>query len=172
MPDVVVISGRSCVGKTLGGKFVSAQHGFRFVEASDFMREIWANEGAGWSLDGFARHLLSRDPSKVPNAILNRFGTARLVITGLRSPYEVQKIQDTGRTVSLLFIHANLATRLERCVGRAREGYQRTTLELRALDRLHDAMGLSKLKKLPTVRILHNEGTIDNYKRKLLETID
>jgi dephospho-CoA kinase len=170
MLDVVVISGRSCVGKTLGGKFLSMERGFRHVEASEFMRNIWASEGAGWSLDEFAGRLLSRNPSRIPTAILKRFGTGPLVITGLRSPYEVQKLLDLGRSVSALFIRASLATRLERSIGRARDGYQRTVSELCALDRLHDAMGLAELEKLAYVRILRNDGTIENYKRELLAT--
>jgi adenylate kinase family enzyme len=91
MLDLVVICGRSCVGKTLAGKFLSAEHGLHHVEASDFMRKIWEQEGHGRSLDEFARSLLSNDPSRIPRAILERFGAVPLVITGFRSPCEVQR---------------------------------------------------------------------------------
>lgn len=171
MLDLVVICGRSCVGKTLAGKFLSAEFGLRHVEASEFMREIWESEGRGCSLDEFASSLLSNDPSRIPRAILERFGSIPLIITGFRSPSEVQELMLTGRSVSVLFIHANIATRLKRSVVRGREGHQRTLLELRALDRTHDLMGLNELEKLSGDKVLYNDGTIENYKRELLATL-
>jgi hypothetical protein len=77
----------------------------------------------------------------------------------------------TGRSISVLFINANLAARLERSVDRSREGHQRTLPELRALDQIHDLMGLDELEKLSGGKVLYNDGSIENYKRELLAAL-
>jgi hypothetical protein len=168
LDKVVLICGLSCVGKTLGGEILAADFGLVHAEASAAMRLLWRGSESFLSLEAFAERSLSEDPSRVPVAIIKRtHGIGSLVVSGLRAPREVEVFASAARDVQLVFVRADPAERLRRCLARGRRGHPRDARDLLELDRVQERMGLNDLAELPRAACVANNGTIDEYRSRL-----
>lgn len=170
MLRVTLLCGLSCVGKTLGGELLSADLGFVHTEASATMRTLWRELGRELPLDVFAERSLSEDPSRVPLGIIERARSNRdgsLVVSGLRSPREIDVFTNLGCDVRLVVVLARPEVRLSRSMNRGRAGHPKHEDELLELDRLHQRMGLAEIIALPWASRVFNDGTIEEYRSAL-----
>lgn len=163
MGDAIIFCGRSCVGKTTGAAYLAKQLARPHIEASSIMRSFWQRSEIEYSLDEFAAHQLQIDPDRVPRAALRLSNGLPIVISGLRSPLEINAVRRNFTSVHLIYIEASFDVRLSRAALRARRGHANDFSGLQALDQLHDAMGLGLVSSDPTAIILHNDGQLDTY---------
>lgn len=163
MSDAIIFCGRSCVGKTTGATYLAEELARPHIEASSIMRSLWQRSEIECSLDEFAAHQLQIDPDCVPRAALRLSNGLPIVISGLRSPHEINAVRKNFTSVHLIYIEASFDVRLSRAALRARRGHANDVSGLRALDQLHDAMGLDSVSNDPAAITLHNDGRLNTY---------
>jgi cytidylate kinase len=169
MHSFIVLCGPTCAGKTLGGSLLSKLLGYKHVEASAIMREICDRESGVLDIDQFAIKSLQEAPDRVPLQVLERFGASGVVLTGLRSPWEIETVRAHVANPLIAFVSAPAETRLLRGVSRARPGHPTTMKHLQCLDGLHAHMGLQSIESHPTTAAVENAGTITEYERLLAD---
>jgi len=163
----IAICGRTCSGKTSAGNHLAAKLGFTHIEASSIMREIWNCSGSSLTLDEFAEQQLCDHPHVVPKAAIDRAIGAHLVLTGLRSPDEVGYLSAARGETLVIYIEADIQTRLARCLNRSRPGHPRTIQDMKVLDRIHSRMGLGKIEKASSTQKLVGGQEIESFHRAL-----
>lgn len=167
MRNFIVLCGPTCAGKTLGGALLAHRLGYKHVEASKIMRELCDREGTGLDIDRFAFTSLREAPERVPLQVLNRFGLSGVVLTGLRSPLEVETIRARIVDPLVAFISAPPETRLQRAKTRARPGHPMRLKELLQFDKLHADMGLQSIADHHKTVAVENVGSITEYESVL-----
>jgi len=168
-PMLYLVSGPTCAGKTTLAEYLVRQYGYYHIEASDFMYlSYYQKHGVGSSVNirDFAHQVLQIDPSVVVRQIidhLQQIGNASIVITGFRSPAEVNVFNAlyTGKdNVEVIYIDASFDTRYERYVTRAREG-ETSEEEFRQENIKQDEMGLKDIGTSFCDDNLFNESSFD-----------
>lgn len=91
----------------------------------------------------------------------------KVVISGLRAPAEVAAIFRVHPKARLIFVEARFEIRLDRALRRARPGHVLTADDLRALDRLHETMGLNAIAAHAKATVVLNEATLSPYREAL-----
>lgn len=156
-PPVVVVCGFSCAGKTTAADWLSKQYGFLHIEASDYMYRAFRERHGltkNIKIGEFAESALLEEPSIAARPIaefIQRCGYAPVVVTGFRSPAEIEdlsaRLEGTAK-VLVIFLEADFQTRLERAVARNREPMDAEKLTRR--DDQEVRMGLDKIQAIPT----------------------
>lgn len=167
-----IICGPSCAGKTTLAKYLAVHYGYYHIEASDFMYlSYYQRHGVASSvkIGDFAEQALRDQPEIVAEQILcNIQGgkTGPLVVTGFRSPLEVdwfQRYYMGSYPIVVVYIAADAVLRFERSVIRQRDGEatNRETFNLR--DAQQSAMGLEELEKRFLADRLENNGSLESF---------
>ncbi|MBC7661595.1 MAG: AAA family ATPase [Chitinophagaceae bacterium] len=166
VPPVWVVCGYSCAGKTTLAEWLSAQYGFLHLEASDYMRqEYWERHGvsSAVSVGDFASAALAIEPWVAAKPIgkdIKRFGYPAVIVTGFRSPNELDALQKelgSSHQVVPIFIHSSVEVRLERSIKRQREAVSPASFAKR--DRQERSMGLDEIEKIAIRSTLSNNGS-------------
>lgn len=167
-PEVILICGYSCVGKTMLAEWLRGLYGYMHLEASDFMyQEFWRRHGVTNSVGvgEFASSVLSQDPSVVPNAIsaqISEKAYSKVVISGFRSPQEVVQLRkrlSPDREVVVVFLHSSEDVRYQRAVRRGRENISLD--QMRRRDYVEAQMGLDVIGADDRVFHFQNCGSAD-----------
>ena len=167
-PPLFLVSGPTCAGKTTLADHLVSQYGYYHIEASDFMYLSYHRKlgiGSQISISSYARKALESDPDIVVNEILSfltsRKGLPPLIITGLRTPEEIEsfKIKYIGpQSIRIVTVSANKELRLERYLERNRGG--KTSPEKFHIDcTIQDEMGLDRLMNSYNDDLYINEET-------------
>ena len=167
MPRLILLCGRTCSGKTLGGQILARTFGYQHIEASSLMREFWMRTDQRQPLETFAKDSLLADPTRIPTAAVARAKKGTLVLTGLRSPAEVAAARKAFAESRLIFLHTPIALRLQRSVRRGRPGHPNSIDHLERVDGLHNEMGLNSVQSDSSAIQLENKGSLESYARKL-----
>jgi dephospho-CoA kinase/inosine/xanthosine triphosphate pyrophosphatase family protein len=169
-PTLYLVSGPTCAGKTTLAEYLVHQYGFYHIEASDFMHLSYHQKhgvGSSVKIRDFAHSVLQEDPGIVVRQIMNHLqeiGKASIVITGFRSPEEVDAFSAiyTGvDDVEVIYIDASYDIRLERYVKRARKGVS-CMEEFRQENSRQEEMGLKEIGANFCEDHLYNEATFDD----------
>lgn len=166
-PPVIVICGYSCAGKTTVANWLSKNHGFLHIEASDYMYRAFRERHGVVSnirIGDFAEAALIEEPSIAARPIadlIKHSGHSPVVVTGFRSPAEIIELRNRLRgntSVLVTFLEADFQTRLQRAIARQREPVDSEKLLRR--DTQEDRMGLS------SIREYSSETHVPNMTRK------
>lgn len=162
-PPVWVICGLSCAGKTTIAQWLSDHYGFLHLEASDFMRQAyWERHGMGSQVDisEFALAALAVEPwiaAKPIASEIRRLGFPAVVVTGFRSPAELESLQQhlgQDRPVTPIFLDADENIRFARAQCRRREAVSEASFQMR--DSQEFAMGIQGIRALAAKQTIAN----------------
>lgn len=169
-PPLFIICGLSCAGKTTLAQFLVAKKGYMHFEASDFMRIAYyerLGRDSVTALSKFAAKVLEEEPSVVPEKIskyLERFDRAPVVITGFRSPREVESLISMYNGVSPLkfvYVDAPRRVRFDRAISRSRSDCPASVADMRLRDDEQLAMGLSAIRKSGQFVRISNSSSVE-----------
>lgn len=174
-PLFFIICGPTCAGKTTLATYLADKYNYYHLEASDFMYlSYYQRHGIGSSvkISDFAEKALAKNPSIVVDKILKNIKELHntpIIITGFRSPEEIKSFrrQYQGRfRIDVVFIEADKLLRFNRCLKRARHDTQMSLHDFELESRKQENMGLNKIRKGVSSKIIQNNGSIENYFEK------
>lgn len=169
-PVAFIISGPSCAGKTTLSTYLQNNYNYYHLEASDFMYlSYYERHGTGSTVQigDFAESALKDNPSIVVDQILNHikgFKHIPLVITGFRSPVEVEQFKKRysgGLDLKVIYIDADQQVRYDRNLLRNRGDVVKTLTKFKGKDTQQYNMGLSVILNSYSRNILQNNGSLD-----------
>lgn len=177
LTPALLVVGRTCAGKTTFAEHASAQHGLKYIEASEIVRSLDVERSPADDPQGFAyamRALNQLGHDIVAREIVARYGgqlDGPFVVSGLRDVKELRYMRHLVPRAKVVLVEASERTRFERHVQRARAGAGLTIGEFRARDGQQDAFGLLPIvEDLADIRVL-NEGRIEEYRRQVDDVV-
>jgi dephospho-CoA kinase/inosine/xanthosine triphosphate pyrophosphatase family protein len=174
----LILSGFTCAGKTTASQHLARQFGYLHVEASDFMYlNYYYRHGYSGdiSIADFAEDALAQKPEiaaeKIAEYIADNGGSP-VVVSGFRSSQEVGYLKDAmaalGKTLNVVFVDSDEATRYKRLSSRKRPGDDISLEDFRRRDEQQRRMGLEQIAAASDATILKNDVSLPEY----LEAID
>lgn len=166
-----LVSGPTCAGKTTLAEYLIQAYGYYHVEASDFMYlSYYQMHGVSSSVKirDFAHDILKTDPAIVVRQIikhLEKIGAIPVVITGFRSPNEVEQFKEMysgSDNIEIVYVEAPSSGRFDRYVKRDRGG-QTSKLEFEKENNRQNEMGLKDIGKKYCDDHLYNDSTFDDF---------
>lgn len=166
---VANVCGFPCAGKSTAAAFME-KHGFLAIEASASMHQLYKDARSALPISRFAQTKLKEAPESVPRMIAASIprDVERLVVSGFRSPHELQHMRGIypNADFRVIFIEADVAIRFERCRLRARQDAASDISAFAAEDREQELMGVAEIRRGPAVKAVDNSGST-----KDLETV-
>lgn len=165
---LLIVCGPSGAGKTTLAEYLMERFGYMHFEASDFMRLAYherLGRDAEIQVSEFAAAVLKNEPWTIPESVvqyIDRFSGHPVVVTGFRSPKEVQYLCDyfEGKgEISVLFLDAPRKIRFLRVNKRNRDGVTLSYMEMCRRDNEQRKMGLYDIKSIPRAELLKNKET-------------
>ena len=156
------------------GQHLQANLDFLHVEASDYMHYLFDAESEhDETISQFALRKMASDPIAIPRFILgltgSRWGSENnVVISGFRSPIEVQEMAESLRTIRwtrTIYVQAAREVRFRRCAMRKRSRKDAEWSTFAIEDGRQCNMGVQDVRDQAGVITVHNEGTIQEYLR-------
>lgn len=166
-----LICGPSCAGKTVLATHLSKKYGYYHIEASDFMHLAYYKvHGVNSSINihEFALQALENDPRIVSREVLAHIDSIlehSIVITGFRSPDEINHFRSATQSYQYFFVHANQRNRYQRNGKRSRNDNKDTFKEFKERDEIQNKMGLSLIDSDSTFTRIKNDGSLKDYFR-------
>lgn len=161
--DSLVVCGPTCSGKTTLAQFLVDRYGFYHIEASDFMHLAYYHKhgiGSDVAIHDFAMDALENDPSIVSARIISFLRDRSFkdfVITGFRSPKEIDSVVGQVPIEKFFYIHTDKRIRMQRSIQRGRgDSFEKRE----AVER---KMGVYEFSFLPYFAQVTNEGSLDDY---------
>ncbi len=173
-----LVCGLPCAGKTTLGEFLSNDHYYYHIEASDFMYLSYYERHGIYSavkIPDFAEKVLLDTPSIVVDqtlAHLAELKNATFIITGFRSPKELEIFLNRYRglnTVYQVFVNADSKIRYHRNLVRGREGDISSEKDFLDRDKQQLRMGLKEIKTNLRSEVIFNNSDFESYFQSFLE---
>ena len=173
---VILVVGARCSGKTTFSDFMANYESVRVYEASTVLRGIGEEIGVipsnseealdflneiGW--DSVARKIA--DYIDKDDARLN-------VVTGLRTPEELLFLKRRFPSARIVLVDADQRIRFERHIRRARDGELTNMKAFSSEDEKQREFGTLRIASDIAEITIHNDGTRDQYCKKIEEAID
>ncbi|WP_122860606.1 AAA family ATPase, partial [Pseudomonas viridiflava] len=172
-----IICGATCAGKTVLATALARLHAYRHIEASDFMRcALYTRHGysSTMKIQDFAKDALKKDPGIVARQIsqyVKNSSTTGLVITGFRSPQEIQILREelSGIDLEVLYIDSSLNIRFQRNKTRNRSDALISISDFERKNETQNSMGLDGIRQL--AKIISNEQSLFRYIKDTVSTL-
>ncbi len=173
-----LVCGLPCAGKTTLGEFLSNEHDYYHIEASDFMYlSYYERHGINSTvkIPDFAEKVLKKTPAIVVDQVLahlNEIKDSPFIITGFRSPEELRIFIKKYRglnTVYPVFIEADSKKRFQRNLVRGRESDIPSEKDFYKRDKQQLRMGLKKIKTKLRSEVIFNNSDFESYFQSFLE---
>ncbi len=173
-----LVCGLPCAGKTTLGDFLSMEHNYYHIEASDFMYLNYYDRhgiNSAVQISDFAEKALKETPAIVVDQVLVHLKEIKyspFIITGFRSPEELEiftKRYKGLNIISLLYIEADPKKRYQRNLRRGREGDISCERDFYKRDKQQLRMGLKKIKAKLKSKVIFNNSDFQTYFRCFLE---
>lgn len=175
---LVMAIGRTCAGKTTFGEYCSLALGLKCIEASSVLRLLSGRrvDEPRAALEMAKTVLGSQGLAVVAERIVEVFADelrSGAVITGFRALEEVMAVRRLYPHAKLVWIESSERTRYYRHLSRGRGGGElKGVQEFRSLDRNQDEFGLLGVGRLVADAQLGNEGTMEEYHRKIRSVLE
>lgn len=160
----LIVCGPTCAGKSLLASYLSRNFGFYHIEASDFMYLAY-HQKYGYANDidihNFAKQALIDNPLIVSNQVIAHINENRInqfVITGFRSPKELEPVRSSNLPIIVLFIDADFNLRFQRNLARARSDASKSIEKFRERDDKQLEMGVREIENVSHLRIENNQS--------------
>jgi len=173
-----IVCGLPCAGKTTLGEFLSNEHDYYHIEASDFMYlSYYERHGinSAVKIPDFAEKVLKKTPAIVVDQVLahlNEIKDSPFIITGFRSPEELRIFMKKYRglnAVHPVFIEADSKKRFQRNLIRGREGDICSEKDFYERDKQQIRMGLKEIKTKLRPEVVFNNSDFESYFQSFLE---
>lgn len=164
---VLLVVGPSCAGKSTMGDHLAAAHGACHIEASEVLRRLldedhtpgtWYREPAGFDYVRIADRIVE---------MLAACGRGLVVVSGLRTLAELDRINARVRGAELVYVDADAGVRYRRCAKRDRADVAEHLVMFDDLDR-HPAHTLLPAARQRAAVVIVNGGSMAGY----LDAID
>ena len=170
-PQILLVIGHKCAGKTTLGDYVAARDGVMVYEASSVLRQLALDAGKSVdTADDAFNFLREHGLDCVAEAIakyLDR-GKANLnVITGLRTVEEIFLLAHRFPQARIVLVDSDARTRLERHFKRARDTDVRSFSDFQKQDEKQAAFGALRVATEIATDTIRNDGTLKQYHAKI-----
>jgi dephospho-CoA kinase/inosine/xanthosine triphosphate pyrophosphatase family protein len=170
-PQVLLVIGHKCAGKTTFSDYLTGRDGVMVYEASSVLRQLATD--AGKSVDtaddaySFLReHGLDCVAEAIAN-YLDRGKAAVNVITGLRTVEEIFLLAQRFPQARILLIDSDARTRFERHLKRARDTDVQSFRDFQKQDEKQAAFGALRVVTEIATDTIRNDGTLEQYRAKI-----
>jgi inosine/xanthosine triphosphate pyrophosphatase family protein/dephospho-CoA kinase len=170
-PQILLVIGHKCAGKTTLSDYLIGRDGVMVFEASSVLRQLAseAEESVDAADDAF-NFLREHGLDCVAEAVakyLDR-GKANLnVITGLRTVEEIFLLAQRFPQARIVFIDSDVRTRFERHLRRARDADVRSFSDFQKQDEKQAAFGALRVATEIATDAIRNDGTLEQYWAKI-----
>lgn len=174
LPSIFLICGPTCSGKTTSANWMAREFSIPHIEASDFMyRAFWDRHGlkSNTKIGDFAEVALKTEPDIVATQIIEHIRIkqyACVVVTGFRALEEVEIFKagiSAERRVELIYLDADVETRLTRALSRNRDHVTPEKFLKRNVQ--EERMGLLRIAAEPSAQRLINDSTLPRLFSKI-----
>ena len=170
-PQVVVVIGHKCAGKTTLSDHLIAPTTLWCLEQAPVLRSLARDaEEPVKSADDAYRFLCEHGLDCVAHTIakyVERGSAALNVITGLRTIEEVSLIVERFPHARIVFVEADVRTRFERNVRRARDKDVKTFADFQRQDEQQARFGVLRVPTVIATDVIRNDGTLEQYKDRI-----
>jgi dephospho-CoA kinase/inosine/xanthosine triphosphate pyrophosphatase family protein len=170
-PQILLVIGHKCAGKTTFSDYLAGRDGVMVFEASSVLRQLAsaADKSVDTADDAF-NFLREQGLDCVAEAIakyLDR-GKANLnVITGLRTVEEIFLLAQRFPRARIVLVDSDARTRFERYIRRARDADVRSFSDFQKQDEEQAAFGALRVATEIATDIIRNDGTLEQYRAKI-----
>ena len=173
---VLLIIGAKCAGKTTFSDHMANYDSVGVFEASTVLRDIAAENGESLiNSDGAFAFLQKKGMDIVARRIANYLDTSDTrwnIVTGLRTPEELLYLKERFVDCQIVAVDADPKTRFERHIRRARDQDLKTFSAFSAEDDKQKEFGALRVVNDIGDITIRNEGSIDQYKKKIDEVLE
>jgi inosine/xanthosine triphosphate pyrophosphatase family protein/dephospho-CoA kinase len=174
-PEVLTIIGPKCAGKTTFSDYASHAEDVFAIEASSILRELASekkaevvtSEDALAFLEQIGMDAVARRVAE----IVARSNSRLFVVTGLRTIEELLFLYGEVPRLRTVLIEADVRTRYERHIKRARDLEVRTFGEFLAQDEQQATFGVMRVPEELADIVLRNDGTMEVFQRRIDELL-
>jgi hypothetical protein len=170
--EVLLVVGHKCAGKSTFSDFLTGERNGVFgLEASMLLRNLAAEDGV--TIDTSADALVYLQDkgwdivAESAAAYVAREGAQLNVVTGLRTVEELLLLRRNFPQAKIVLIEADLRTRFERHIKRAREGDARSFQEFQLLDEEQARFGAMRVAHEISDIVMRNDDDIRQYHRRI-----
>ena len=170
-PQILLVIGHKCAGKTTFSDYLAGRDGVMVFEASSVLRQLAleVDKSVDTADDAF-NFLREHGLDCVAEAIakyLHR-GRANLnVVTGLRTVEEIFLLAQRFPQARIVPVDSDARTRFERHLRRARDADVRSFSDFEKRDEKQAAFGALRVATEIATDIIRNDGTMDQYRAKI-----
>lgn len=170
-PQVLLVIGHKCAGKTTLSDYLAGRDGVMVFEASSVLRQLaWEAEENVDTADDAFNFLRERGLDFVAEAIAKYLGRGMAnlnVITGLRTVEEIFLLVHRFPQARIVLVDSDARTRFERHLRRARDTEVRTFSDFQKQDEKQAAFGALRVATEIATDTIHNDGTLEQYRAKI-----
>lgn len=170
-PQILLVIGHKCAGKTTLSDYLAGRDGVMVFEASSVLRQLASETGESVdTADDAFNFLREHGLDCVAEAIakyLDR-GKANLnVITGLRTVEETFLLAQRFPQARIVLIDSDARTRFERHLRRARDADVRSFSDFQKQDEKQAAFGALRVATEIATDVIRNDGSLEQYRAKI-----
>ena len=170
-PQILLVIGHKCAGKTTFGDYLTGRDGVMVYEASSVLRQLAseAGESVETADDAFS-FLREHGLDCVAEAIAKYLARGKAifnVITGLRTVEEIFLLAQWFPQARIVLIDSDARTRFERHVKRARDADVQLFSDFRKQDEKQAAFGALRVAAEIATDTIRNDGTLEQYRAKI-----
>lgn len=185
LPRIIGIAGTNGSGKDTLGALLASRYGYKSVSLSDILRAELTRQGRPHTrenLSGLSRQIREAegDGAMSRRVIETNDSDARLCITSVRTPGEVQEIQKAGGT--MVWIDADEQIRYDRIQAAARGRGETDNISFEEFQRQQavemtptaegGGLNMAAVRDLADVVIENDYGTVEAYEQHLIDTFE
>jgi dephospho-CoA kinase len=170
-PQILLVIGHKCAGKTTLSDYLAGRDGVMVYEASSVLRQLASDAGKTVDTsDDASNFLREHSLDCVADAIakyLDR-GKANLnVITGLRTVEEIFLLAHRFPQARIVLVDSDARTRFERHLRRARDTDVRSLSDFQKQDEKQAAFGALRVVTEIATDTVRNDGSLEQYRAKI-----
>jgi dephospho-CoA kinase/inosine/xanthosine triphosphate pyrophosphatase family protein len=170
-PQILLVIGHKCAGKTTLSDYLAGRDGVMVFEASSVLRQLASEaEKKVDTADDAFNFLRERGLDCVAEAIakyLDRAQASLNVVTGLRTVEEIFLLAQRFPQARIVFIDSDSRTRFERHLRRARDTDVRSFSDFQKQDEKQAAFGALRVATEIATDTIRNDGTLEQYRAKI-----
>jgi inosine/xanthosine triphosphate pyrophosphatase family protein/dephospho-CoA kinase len=169
-PQILLVIGHKCAGKTTLSDYLAGRDGVMVFEASSVLRQLAseAKEKVDTTDDAF-NFLRKHGLDCVAEAIAKYLDRAKAnlnVITGLRTVEEIFLLAQRFPQARIVLVDSDARTRFERHLRRARDTDVRSFSDFQKQDEKQAAFGALRVATEIATDTIRNDGTLEQYRAK------
>jgi dephospho-CoA kinase len=170
-PQILLVIGHKCAGKTTLSDYLVGRDGVMVYEASAVLRQLASEAGKSVdTADDAFSFLREHGLDCVAESIAKYADRAKAnlnVITGLRTVEEVFLLVQRFPQAGIVLIDSDARTRFERHLRRARDADVRSFGDFQKQDEKQAAFGALRVANEIATDTIRNDGTLEQYRAKI-----